>query len=309
MKKLLFLFALLLSFDLKAEEVAKKPEWIEFPLKGCMQNEICVISSGKSVNEATLKAQIEVMKVFNTMITSNYESLTSNDNDKVSDSALESSKSITEGVLSGVKIKKTFKDGDEVYVQASLNKDEAKQNILTEIQAIDEKMQVLLRDEAVSSNSMLRKLYETRSELNKKYAFLNQGKGYDEVVKYEDVFKQKKKNASGKVVAIKIVEPKGKRLENSFKKLLTENGLKVSSSSYNLELKGELYVEPEYMNVEGFVKFLYIFNLVSLDLNGEALGSVNVEFSETGRSESQAMNKALKRIAEEVKENFADLGL
>lgn len=314
MKKILLILAVFASFtpafaDEEIEAKAQSPEWISSPNKGCMMDEICVLGSGKDLRSATINAQNEMLRVFENSLKSTYKSEVSADDTEMKEFSSEQVESLTEGMVSGTKVKKTFSDGEFFYVQSSLDKEEARANIRTEMASVDKKMKVLVEDKTVSAMTSLKKLYAYREALNKRYAFLNNGTGIKEAVSYNDVFMKKKEASKDKVVAIRIVEPKGKRITNAVKKILTENGVKVSGSSYNIELKGELLIEKEHMNVAGFIKNFYIFNVETVDINGNVVGSLYITLSENGRSENQALNKAMSRIIDEIKENFDDLAI
>ncbi len=287
------------------------PEWINRPSRGCMMDEICVIGSGETLNKAKADAQNEMLKFFENHIESSYSSAVSSDNDDVYETASESVVSVTKGIISGSLVKRTYFDAESntYYAQVSMNKEEAKDNLRTEMLSLDRKMETLLNDGKASSFAGLKELYARRDELNRRYAFLNKGVPLKERVTYDQVFAKKKLDTKDKFVGVNIVGPEGKRISASLKKMLTENGLKVSSSAYNYELKGELTVEREHMNVKGFIKNFYTFNLEAVDLAGDLVGSIYVTTSETGRDEKQALNKALSRIIEEIKDNFDDLGI
>ena len=274
-------------------------------------DEICVIGSGETLNKAKADAQNEMLKIFENHIESSYNSTVTSDNDEVYETVSESVVSTTKGIISGSMVKRTYFDAasNTYYAQVSMNKEEAKDNLRTEMLSLDGKMEILLNDGKSSSFSLLKELYARRDELNKRYAFLNKGVPLKERVTYEQVFAKKKVDAVDKFVGVSVSGPEGKRISALLKKMLTENGLKVSSSAYNYELKGELTVESEHMNVKGFIKNFYTFNLEAVDLAGDLVGSIHVTTSETGRDEKQALNKAISSIIEGIKNNFDDLGI
>ena len=309
-KWFLSLLVCFLFFPAAADENSY-PEWISRPSRGCMMDELCVIGSGETLNQAKADAQNELLKFSENHIESSYSSTVTSDNDDVYETASESVVSVTKGIISGSIVKRTYFDAgsNTYYAQVSMNKEEAKDNLRSEMLSLDRKMETLLNDGKASSFAALKEIYARRDELNRRYAFLNKGVPLKERVTYDQVFAKKKVDATDKFVGVSISGPEGKRISASLKKMLTENGLKVSSSAYNYELRGELTVEKEHMSVKGFIKNFYTFDLEAVDIAGDLVGSIYVTTSETGRDEKQALNKALSRIIEEIKNNFDDLGI
>ena len=67
---------------------------------------------------------------------------------------------------------------------------------------------------------------------------------------------------------------------------------------------GELVVRKQYMKIQGFKKFLFQWNLASVNENGRPLGTMSFEKVTTGRSKQQAFEKASSQFRKYFDDNF-----
>lgn len=309
-KGILFCTALLFWTMAAVNAQAARPEWVSSPQKFCTMNEICVLGSGATLNHAKADAQNEVLKVFETNVKSSFKNtLAQKNNEALKELTTEEVESMAEGVVSGVKIKQTYEEKGTFYVFSVLNKPEMAKNLQMQIADVDEQIMAFYKDGTPSSNAKLRGMFPYREALNRRYAFLNKGEGIKAPVSYEEAFAQKKTASAGKIVALKVEEDGGSRVRNDLRKLLAEQGYKVSSAGATVSIEGTLTKEEEHIAIEGFEKYTYTLELECKDAEGKNLGTLSVSVTETGRSERQAYTKALPQMMDYVKENISDLSL
>ena len=196
----LFLYSLT-SFVLVSGTFAKTlPQWIDDPSTACDADSICAVGTGASLKLAKTDAKNNIQKYFETKVDSSFTNRVYNDNKNVVETADETIAEETSGILKGVEIKKTFKNGNEFFALASLNKNLTITELKLNIDLIDKQMLVLVDDDSAASAKKLETLFYQREGLNKKYAFLN-GRKVPEYITYEEVF-NKRKNVKNRNITI-----------------------------------------------------------------------------------------------------------
>ncbi|MDR1498980.1 MAG: LPP20 family lipoprotein [Rickettsiales bacterium] len=281
------------------------PEWVQDAGKGCDEGHICAIGSGKSPGSAGADARSNLQKVFETKIHSSFSSRLSDRNNMVNEYATENLREETSGFLKGTIISKTFEKDGVFYALTSLNKIKTADGLRYDIEALDDKMSVLLSDKFPLSAKNLEKMYEDRKILNKKYMFLT-GRSVPEVVKYENIFDDSinkgKKHFS---YFVKVNDPEiGSYIES----LLIGTGAKIVRDPKLAQrvLVGKITSRREFLNVDGFEKYTIVLNLENLG-NNVVSTKLNREVTVTGINYNQIYVKAVEELKVFLNENFMQI--
>lgn len=285
---------------------AKKPNWISNTEKDCFKNEICATGSGTSPNMAKTDARNNILKYFETNINSKFKSSLSTNEVEEKSFKSEDLEEISEGILKGVKIRSTYDDEKEFYAFAVLDKDVATKEIKNDIEKADAKMKLLIAENNIKYNKQLEKLYIKREELNKRYLVLT-GNMIPEVVKYEDIFAAKKK--SGELSLSYYIAPSEdyeQQISDYLANVLIENGAKVinNEKDANRFVMVTLNKVKMHLNVDGFMKEMYVLKVEVTNSSAEAVASLYQEFTDTGRSEAQIKEILNMRIKDYISENI-----
>ncbi len=288
---------------------AKRPDWVNDMEKDCFKNEICATGSGTSPNMAKTDARNNILKYFETNINSKFKSSLSTDEVEEKSFKSEDLEEVSEGILKGVKIRNTYDDGKEFYAFAVLDKDVATKEIKSDIEKADAKMKLLVAENNIKYNKQLEKLYIKREELNKRYLVLT-GNMIPEVVKYEDIFAAKKK--SGELSLSYYIAPSEdyeQQVSDYLTSVLIENGAKVINDEKGANRFVMVTVNrvKMHLNVDGFIKQMYVLKIEVTNSSAEAVASLYQEFTETGRSEVQIKEIVNMRIKDYINENIDQL--
>lgn len=272
---------------------ARLPSWVEDPDSRCDRDEICAAGYGNSLNIATSNAKINILKVFETKIESNFDSKLSNNNGKISDYTAENIKENSKGILNGIAIKKTYQNDNNFYVFAVLNKKEYAKMLKFDIEKLDIRLNILVSEKNFSKKTA-RELYNERELLNKRHLFLT-GKEIPEKTRLKDIFKDKDFSS---MESFYLDFNNDRFLKNHLIKILSENNIKIVSRKTKNVLKAELLFEKEFLNVRGFEKYRINFK-IDLIKDNSIVNSISTEFMETGINLSQIKSKSIVKI-----ENF-----
>lgn len=283
------------------------PEWVEHPYKECASNEICASGSGESLNSAKTDARNNILKYFETSVKSSFTSSLSSDEIKVKQFSEEDMGELSEGILKGVEIKETFEDGDNFFAFAILDKDIAIKEITNDINELDSKMKILLAEKNPKYSKQLERNYNKREELNKKYLILT-GNMMPSVVKYEEIFKNKKVNGN----LVYFIETKNddlKETTNYLKGTIVNNNFKITDDKYKSDRIIMLRVAKKdmYLNVDGFIKQKYSLTIRIMNKVDREIQNINKDFIETGRSESQIKNSVDIQIRSYLDDNLEEI--
>lgn len=296
-----FVFCFALSTSLYAKSNIE-PTWVKYPYKACQKNQLCATGNGETLNLAKADARNNVLKYFQTNIRSEFSSSITSDEKEVkelnSDKIFES----TNGVLKATEIQETYSDKNGFYAFAVLNKDILAKELTSDINKLDSKMQLLLSEKEAKYTKQLKKLYQERSDLNKQYLFLT-GNSIPEVVKYEDIYQNKKISSNIKY----YIETTTNDLSNSInylKSIILSNNFKLTNSKNNADktIIFKIVKEDMYINVDGFKKQKYTLTMNFFDKNGVEKNTITEEFVDTGRNEKQikdSINSQVKKYFEE----------
>ncbi len=307
MKKINYIFTIFcISLVSNYCFAAKLPEWISNPSKECAKNEICATGSGTSPAMAKTDARNNILKYFETKVSSQFKSSLSTDEVNVKSLKSEDMEEVSDGILKGVSIKNTYEKDGEYYAFAALDKNIAIKEIRSDIDKIDSKMKILVAENSVKYNKQLEKLYSQREELNKRYLVLT-GQMIPEVVKYEDIFNARKK--SGELSLTYYIEQSDgyeQQINDYLSSIITESGAKITTNlkEANRIVKLSISRTNMHLNVKGFIRQLYVLKLEVSNKNGDVISNLYQEFIENGRSESQIIEIVNMRIQDYLSENI-----
>ncbi len=309
MKKYLIVFCLLLLVSpayAKSKEV--KPEWLNDPYSVCAKEELCAVGMGSGLNSAKADARRGLSKVFETRVKSSYEESLSQSGEetqsKIKDFVSESS----DVMLQAVEIKQTYETKTDVYALAVLNKTIASRMTKEEMEGLDEKMLALLKDDSPASAVQIEKLYEQRRTLNQRYIVLA-GNGLEEEVTYDQVYANKKAKVGKRHLYMDKSEKLKPALYQTVQNVMKENGFTFAQKQEKDTPKVVLSFveEPQYMKVEGFVKYSYHFTMKAPDKKGKMIEFLSTTITETGRNQEQTFSSALESLKVYLNENIMNL--
>lgn len=314
MKKIIFtiFFSLLFSsycFSASKTSNDKMPDWVNNTGSMCAKNEICATGNGTTQNMAKTDARNNILKYFETKVSSQFRSNLSTDETTVQSSKYEDMDEISEGILKGVSIKNTYQSNGEYFAFAVLNKDVAAKEIRSDIDKADSKMQLLIAENNIKYNKQLEQLYLKREELNKRYLVLT-GNMVPEIVKYEDIFNAKKKSGELSLVYyINESEGFGEQVAEYLSSIIIENGAKVvnKKDKANRIINLVVNIKKLHSNVSGFAKQSYILTLEVVNKNGDKVAKLYKEFNEAGRGESHIRELVNAQIQTYLFEHMEDI--
>ena len=313
MKKLLFLICFLLTVilqtgaaDAKASEAGQKPKWINNSSAACSKTELCAVGTGATVKRAQTDARNQIAKIFESKIKSSFEVTSTETDTRVHDFVSDES----DVILESVEIKETYEDekSGDVYALAVMNKTVAARITKKDMNDLDQKMSVLLKDESPAAAVQLEKLYEERRSYNRRYTVLT-GHPMDEVVSYDQVYGNKKDRIGKRHIFLTVDGKPNTAFDQAVRSVLKENGYTFAASASEETPKVTISFEEEeqYMKVKGFVKYAYHFTMRAPDQKGQMIDVLATTIEESGRNQQQAFNNALASLKGYIKENILNL--
>lgn len=272
MKKILISLSIILLFCCPSMSFAKFSLGTSVFKQSVLENNLYVLGSGKTLEEAMTNAQVQLARIFETQVSAEYTENTSSDTVSSKQKASEQIQTVTNTIISGLKVKNVNIADGQFFVTAYLNKEEVSAILYEEINALDMKLLTLVTDDSATSIRSMKKLYKQREELNKRYVFLNNGVSLAEKVPYSKIFEKNKQSFVGKKVSVKILNDIDGEITYILKKLLVDSGYALSETDYDFQIKGKLSMRNIPINVEGFLKNTYTLVLESSDNTKKTLG-------------------------------------
>ncbi|MCR9204973.1 MAG: LPP20 family lipoprotein [Halobacteriovoraceae bacterium] len=290
-----------------------EPKWVKNPEKACKKSELCAVGEGTGLSGAKRAARLAIGKIFGTRIKSEFKEKIASMGKTVSQEMSDEVQELTDIALEGVNIKKTYETKTGWFALASLNKRKTANSFKREIDKLDEKMLVLMDDATAGSLMKVEPLYIKREELNSRYAFLT-GQAFPPVISYEDVFKGKRAATGSMIVHIYLDEKDPKEVEKILAKALSDRGYKTTSGRKRNKnsthiVSGELSTEKQYLKVDGFEKWKFLFSVKAKTSAKVESGVLNHAVTTTGRSFEQAKERALPEMEEFIKKNIDKLNI
>lgn len=301
---------MLLSLSVQGKE---EPKWVKNPDKACKKSELCAVGEGEGLSSAKRNARLAIGKIFGTRIKSDFKEKIASMGKTVSQEMSDEVQELTDIALEGVEVNKTYESKTGWFALASLNKRKTAEKFKREIDKLDEKMLVFMDDATAGSLMKVEPLYIKREELNSRYAFLT-GQAFPPVISYEDVFKGKRAATGSMIVHIYLDEKEPKEVETILSKALSDRGYKTTSGRKRNKnsthiVSGEFTSEKQYLKVDGFEKWKFLFAIKAKTAAKVESGVLNHAVTTTGRSFEQAKERALPEIEEFIKKNIEKLNI
>ena len=289
------------------------PSWVKDPSKSCNKSEICAVGEGEGPSSAKRSARLAIGKIFGTKIKSDFREKIATMGKGVSQEMSDEVQELTDIALEGVEIKKIYETKTGWFALGSLNKRKSANSFKREIDKLDEKMLVLMDDATAGSLMKIEPLYIKREELNSRYSFLT-GQAFPPVISYEDVFKGKRAASGSMIVHIFLEEEEPKMIEKILSQTLVDRGYKTTSGKKRNKnsthiVSGEFSSEKQFLKVEGFEKWKFLFSIKAKTVSKVESGGLNHFVTTTGRSFQQAKEKALPQIKTYIEENIGKLNI
>lgn len=266
--------------------------------------DLCAVGSGPSLAIASSKARGEIAKIFKTHITDSTQIKSSTmqlqtDMGKAPTGskweALE--KNLTEQgelVLEGVNIAQSTEHKGIFYALAVLNKSQAKDRFIQQMNQLDALMDKYHAQENYLSYLHFKRLFAKRSEINSLYQIVAGG-FYKE--KWTQKHVSQKENCCGSPTKIKVIytTPMEEDFRAFFTDTLTTLGLNVDKVG-DFTIKVEWSVKNLYLKVKGFEKYECTLSLIALSPNGTKIQAASFSSVQTARDLNAAIEMAYNDI-------------
>ncbi len=316
MKKRGFLMTVFLAIVLQAcaataatkTDAATQPKWVNNPSAACTKSEMCAVGTGASVKRAQADARNQIAKIFESKIKSSFETTFIDENDTSYSKVKDYISDESEVILESVEIKETYETPTDVYALAVLNKPTATRITKQDIDALDQKMQLLLKEDTPAAAVQLEKLYEERRGYNRRYTVLT-GHPMPEQVTYDQVYGNKKDRIGKRHIFLTVDGKPNASFDQAVRSVLKENGYTFAASASEETPKVTISFEEEeqYMKVKGFVKYAYHFTMKAPDKKGKMIDVLATTIEESGRNQQQAFKNALTSLKTYIQENILNL--
>lgn len=286
-------------FILKAE-----PKWLSDLSSECKKSELCAVGSGMSLSMAKVNATSGIAKIFETKIKSTFTTELTIDGGQENQWGSERIEEATEMALNGVVHPLTYSGKEEYFALAKVKKSKLARIYQNEMNKLSDKMKALSEVERTGALFELENLYKTWDVFQSRYSFLT---GIDQrpPISYREILRRKQKAASDVVIHLYLDEKKPQQLTPHLESILTQIGYsiakgKVLDSDATHLLIGKIKWQKEFLKVEGFEKYKFIFNLNAKNRRHLQSGTMSFSVSETGRDFEQAYQKAMTRIKDYI---------
>lgn len=284
----------------------ERPSWVNAPAEFCGAGKLCAVGEGSGQMSAAANARNEIARIFETSVSS--ESTTASSasettregvvQGELSESLLSVIKETTNEVLEGVVIEQNFEGEDRYYALAVLSKMKAASLFETKMKSLDEENVALFESGRRTDLYRILKNFELRERLNTRYQVLRPT-GFPSPLSYSDVMKMKAKLRSNRTPIVVKIEDDG--LKAFVVSLLLEMDFKVvPHDEAKYEVVGKWIDTKEHLNVKGFEKHHFVFELTASSKAGTKLGSLTAESTQTARNVTQCLERALPIIKDEV---------
>ena len=91
---------------------------------------------------------------------------------------------------------------------------------------------------------------------------------------------------------------------------LTDVGFKVvADKNRDFDILGNFLVTEEYLNVNGFQKYTFLYTLETKNSSGKTIGGLSLSYTTNGRNEKNAFLKVRKKFLNDIDTNLEKLNL
>ena len=169
--KLLFLTCICCVGCSSTMQAGEPPLWLENPTSFVKKDDIYAIGSGATLAQAQQHARSEILKYFETNISSSFMgNLTATDAASMRQID-EQTQEQTSGLVQGVSMLRSYKAKDGYYVLSVLDKPKTQKVLRQEIEVLDAQLKHILSDDPVDT-FLFNQRYQERERLNQKYLLL-----------------------------------------------------------------------------------------------------------------------------------------
>ena len=169
--RLLFLTCIYCIGCSSTMQAGEPPLWLENPISFVKKDDIYAIGSGASLAQAQQHARSEILKYFETNISSSFTgNLTATDAASMRHID-EQTQEKTSGLVQGVSMLRSYKTKDGYYVLSVLDKAKAQKVLRQEIEVLDTQLKHVLSDDPVDT-FLFNQRYQERERLNQKHLLL-----------------------------------------------------------------------------------------------------------------------------------------
>ena len=288
----LFIVVLCMFFA-SVVEAKQQPNWVNNPIAGCEKGFVCAVGDGENALSASANARSELAKQISVSINSNASFAVSQNGNKDYTSATFSVNEEVNEMLSGVTITELYQDGKNYYAFAIFDKQKMENQLLAEIDNLDKGIQQNLQTKPVPVKTT-KKLIQMRAKKNQKYMGLT-GKSIDTKFSIHDIRKAK---GQPNVYKVDLIKNDVLNLKNFLRGEIIDNFDTLANNS-NKVITGEVKMEKQYLNVDGFEKY-DITVILKCKENNDNIGSIQIVKSGTGRNKQQIVDNTKKVILEEI---------
>jgi len=152
--------------------VGEIPSWVHDPSSLLKKDDIFGVGNGSTLDTAKQQARVEILKYFETEISSSFTGNLSATEDFSNKQISEEIKEQTSGLLQGVNIIRSCKTKDGYYVLAVLDKVKSQTVLKHEISLLDAKLKNLINEKPFNT-LLFNEYYKERESLNKKYMLIS----------------------------------------------------------------------------------------------------------------------------------------
>ena len=289
-----------------------EPEWLYAPQSGCSETFICTSGEGESFTSSDVASKKSMASIFETQIDASFKyskkDFSSDELNEMKEIVNSGINEKVNGVLKGVVIKERFSKDGLKFSLASLNKSKAYDLLKDEINRLDSKISHFY---TIGSKLYLKKLYlllNERNLLNEKLVILN-GSGISTTMTFKKISNLRNKSNGYKVVKIKQSNKSSAFINKKIKELLLELGYEIAEKNNDYFINLNFSTKEEFLNVKGFKRFSFIYEITATTNLGKKLGSIVIDVTQNGRNKEDAFLKAKKQIVSKIGTNITKLNL
>lgn len=294
-----------------SESAQGSPTWLYAPYDFCNEKEnLCAVGEARTMSAADSEARASLGSIFEVKIQTEL-SVQSSTTGSVQLASVreEVQKSLNESVsqvLELVEITKRHKQHGLTYSLASLNREKASDLIYPRLQKLDQEIESLWRTRQRTNFRKLVKLNLEREKLHDKYQIVS-GSTKAPSVTYAEILKWKESRPNLEAISLKVGQSPD-WLTLKIKEILTESGFRVVKGDADKVISISVESIKEYLNVNGFEKYTFTLNLISLKA-GEKHRVVSTSETVTGRSQADALLKIKSYFLDYIEQHLSDLDL
>ncbi|MBT3236118.1 MAG: LPP20 family lipoprotein [Bdellovibrionales bacterium] len=292
--------------------VAGTPEWMNNTDKVCKRHQLCAVGEGDSFNLASANARKGIAQIFKTRIKSKFEASTSISGDKVDEDLSSHLEEITDEVLEGVEVIKSYDSGTSYFALAMLNKSKAARRYKKELDRIDSKISGYGKEKKGRSLHLLKKLFFERDVVHSRYEFLT-GRTVAPPMSFMAIEREVRKGISSYRLSLKMTGEQSGLIGPVVLEALSAFGYKMvsgeSAAKATHSVLANYTSKALHMKVKGFLKYQYMITVTVTDRNGVKIGALEHLVIAVGRNIDQANQKGGEMIRSYLLENIASLNI